>query len=131
MMHDAIIVVLATKGWCHRRQVWARCIMLSRSHLTWDTPGTRLRWGRLGDISGDSRGRYYPTTLSVLWLMKLIYEAVHRRSEYFCTANQGLESQKISYCILWLLARACYSDAAAAAAAALADCGLMSRVRRV
>lgn len=71
-----------------------------RSHLTWDTPGTRLRWGRLGDISGDSRGRYYPTTLSVLWLMKLIYEAVHRRSEYFCTARFGKSEDFVLYTVV-------------------------------
>ena len=56
--------------------------------------GYFLRWGRLGDISAESRAdSERPVAYEA-------YEAVHRRSEKIRTDSQGLRSQNISYCIL-------------------------------
>ena len=55
--------------------------------------GYFLRWGRLGDISAESRADSERL---------VAYEAVHRRSEKIRTDSQGLRSQNtVQYFVLY------------------------------
>ena len=58
--------------------------------------GYFLRWGRLGDISAESRAdSERPVAYEA-------YEAVHRRSEKIRTDSQGLRSQNtVQYFVLY------------------------------